>query len=127
MLLKGVLLKYEKNDERIKSLEDFSGNTKAYADYLESAECADDMDYDIYVDLAGNVYERTNGSWKIGHGHNNVHDPREPRNPDDPKSTGRGWKNPWLIYDDEYSFSDEEIDFILSSEPEKSKVLKKKL
>ena len=115
----------EKKDPNIKSLEDFDGDHKAYADYLESAECADDMGYDIYVDMKGNIFERTDGSWKNGHGHDDPNDPRPPRMPNDPKSLGRNWKNPWLIYDEKLSFNEEEIAFIFDEKKSKVKTLKK--
>ena len=37
-----------------KTLKDFNYDYQAYADYLESAECADDDDYDVYADIHGN-------------------------------------------------------------------------
>ena len=83
------------------------------------------MGYDIYVDLRGNIFERTNGSWKNGHGHNNPNDPRPPRTPNDPKSLGRDWKNPWLIYDEKLPFSEEDFTFIFDKGKSKVKTLKK--
>lgn len=80
-----------------KELSDFNYDYQAYADYLESAECADDEGYDIYADANGNIYERTNGSWQIGHGHKNEKTNYD-RKPDDERSIGRPWKNPWLKY-----------------------------
>lgn len=55
-----------------KTLEDFDNDYQAYADYLESAECANDEGYDIYADENGNIYERINGDWTLGHSHKNV-------------------------------------------------------
>ena len=104
----------EKNDKNIKSLEDFNGDHQAYADYLESAECADDMGYDIQADSRGNIYERTNGSWRNGHGHNNTNDPRPPRDPNSESSKGRKWKNNWLI-ENEFSLNEDEVSFIMNN------------
>lgn len=100
-----------------KTLEDFkkwdgSYDYQAFADYLESAECANDDGYDIYADYKGNIYERTDGDWTKGHGHNNVNDPREPRKPNDPSSYGRKWKNPWLKFAEKLNLTEEEIAFI---------------
>ncbi len=96
-----------------KSLEDFNNNYQAYANYLESAKCADDDGYDIYADEKGNIYERTNGSWENGHGHNNVYDKRDPRDPNDSESIGRKWKNNWLKYVSKINLNDEEKNFSL--------------
>lgn len=95
-----------------KTLEDFNYDYQAYADYLESPECANDEGYDIYVDLNGNIYERTDGDWTKGHGHNNVNDPKAPREPNDPSSIGRKWKNPWLKYSEKLNLTAEEIQFL---------------
>ena len=102
-----------------KTLEDFENSDgsydyQAYADYLESAECADDEGYDIYADVDGNIYERTDGICTIVHGHNNVNDPRDPREPNDPKSYGRKWKNPWLKYVEKLNLTQEEIELLNS-------------
>ena len=40
-----------------KTLADFNYDYQAYANYLESAECANDDGYDTYVDINGNIYE----------------------------------------------------------------------
>lgn len=53
-----------------KTLADFNYDYQAYADYLESAECANDEGYDIYADINGNIYE--SDDWTKGHGHKNV-------------------------------------------------------
>lgn len=95
-----------------KTLADFNYDYQAYANYLESAECANDDGYDIYADYNGNIYERTDGDWSKGHGHNNVNDPREPRKPDDPSSAGRKWKNYWLKYAEKLNLTAEEIQFL---------------
>jgi len=95
-----------------KTLEDFNYDYQAYADYLESAECANDEGYDIYADHKGNIYERTDGDWNKGHGHNNVNDPRAPRDSNDPSSIGRKWKNPWLKYAGKLNLTAEEIQFL---------------
>lgn len=100
-----------------KTPEDFKDSNgeidyQAYADYLESAECADDDDYDILVDVkSGNIYERTNGSWKEGHGHDNVFNGYK-RDKDDEKSKGRDWKNPWLKDDTDFEVKAEEQEFV---------------
>ena len=74
-----------------KTLEDFKKSDgtydyQAYADYLDSAECANDDGYDILVDVpSGNIYERTDGDWTKGHGHQNVFNGYD-RDKDDKKS-----------------------------------------
>ena len=78
-----------------KTLEDFNYDYQAYADYLESAECANDEGYDTLVDVqSGNIYE--SDDWTKGHGHKNVFNGYE-RDKDDPKSNSEDhpWKNPW--------------------------------
>lgn len=95
-----------------KELSDFNYDYQKYADYLESAECANDDGYDTYVDYRGNIYERTDGDWTIGHGHNNVNDPRESRKPNDPNSYGRKWRNPWLKYVEKLNLTSEELEFL---------------
>lgn len=76
-----------------KTLADFNYDYQAYADYLESAECANDDGYDTLVDVpSGNIY--TSNDWTKGHGHKNVKNGYN-RPDDDPKSQGRPWKNPW--------------------------------
>ena len=94
-----------------KTLEDFNYDYQAYADYLESAECADDDDYDIYADENGNVYQRTDGSWQIGHGHKNDKTGYD-RKPDDNRSIGRSWKNPWLKYKEKLIIKKEELELL---------------
>lgn len=79
-----------------KELSDFGGDYQAYADYLESAECANDEGYDVIADEKGNIYTPTDGDWTKGHGHQNVHNGYD-RPADDEKSIGRDWKNPWKI------------------------------
>lgn len=77
----------------IKSLDDFNNDYQAYADYLESAECANDEGYDTFVDaLTGDIY--TSSDWTKGHSHQNVFTGYN-RSEDDPKSQGREWKNQW--------------------------------
>lgn len=103
-----------------KTLEDFNYDYQAYADYLESAECADDDDYDIYADINGNVYQRTDGSWQKGHGHKNDKTNYD-RKPDDPSSIGRDWKNPWLKYKEKLILTKEELTLI-KEEPKQLKL-----
>lgn len=96
-----------------KTLEDFKNEKgeydyQAFADYLESSECANDDDYDIYVDEKGNIYERTDGDWTEGHGHTNVYNGYT-RKPEDPNSKNRKWKNPWLKYAKKLNLNEEEI------------------
>lgn len=111
-----------------KTLEDFDNDYQAYADYLESAECADDEGYDIYADEKGNIYERTEGSWVKGHGHNNINDSRPPREPNDPQSYGRKWYNRWLKYMDRIQLSEDEIQLLEKYlEIEKTNKLSKKI
>lgn len=117
-----------------KSLSDFGNDYQAYANYLESAECANDEGYDTYVDIKGNIYQATRGDWTLGHGHNNVNDSRDPRDPDDPSSIGRPWRNPWLKYIDRLNLTSEEIIFLYSNnylsdfiETDKNKLLSKKM
>lgn len=76
-----------------KTLSDFNYDYQAYANYLESAECANDDGYDTLVDVpGGNIY--TSSDWTKGHSHRNVNNGYN-RTEDDPKSQGRPWKNPW--------------------------------
>lgn len=75
-----------------KTLEDFNYDYQAYADYLESAECANDEGYDTYADEKGNIY--TSSDWTKGHSHQNVNTGYN-RPEDDPRSQGRDWKNRW--------------------------------
>lgn len=100
-----------------KTLEDFKKSDgtydyQAYADYLDSAECANDDGYDILVDVpSGNIYERTDGDWTKGHGHQNVFNGYD-RDKDDKKSEGRLWKNPWLKYAEKLNLTSQEIEFL---------------
>lgn len=92
-----------------KDLSDFNYDYQAYANYLESAECANDEGYDTYVDtIGGNIYERTNDDWTKGHGHKNVNNGYD-RDKNDERSEGRNWKNPWLKYAEKLNLSSEEI------------------
>lgn len=76
-----------------KTLADFNNDYQAYADYLESAECANDEGYDTYVNVPkGDIY--TSSDWTKGHSHQNVKTGYN-RTEDDPRSSGRSWKNPW--------------------------------
>lgn len=103
-----------------KTLEDFkmSDGTydyQAFADYLESAECANDDGYDILVDVpSGNIYERTDGDWTKGHGHKNVFNGYD-RDKDDDDSKGRPWKNPWLKYEERLSLTPQEVELLNTS------------
>ncbi len=95
-----------------KTLADFNYDYQAYANYLESAECANDDGYDIYVDVpGGNIYERTDGDWTKGHGHKNVNNGYD-RDKDAENSKGRPWKNNWLKYVEKISLSKEEMEFL---------------
>ena len=104
-----------------KEAEDFKDENgdidyQAYADYLESAECANDDGYDILVDvLSGNIYERTDGDWTKGHGHKNVFNGYD-RNKDaeDSNSDEHPWRNPWLEYNSSYVMTDEEYELVES-------------
>lgn len=105
-----------------KTLSDFNNDYQKYADYLESAECANDDGYDILVDVpSGNIYERTEGDWRKGHGHENVNNGYK-RDKDDPKSKGRSWKNPWLIYLKNLKITLEEIQYIKNNESSKENI-----
>lgn len=78
-----------------KTLKDFNYDYQAYANYLESAECANDDGYDTYVDgINGHIYESIDKDWTKGHSHSNTKTGWE-RDKDDPKSKGRPWKNNW--------------------------------
>lgn len=95
-----------------KTLSDFNYDYQAYANYLESAECANDDGYDVLVDVpSGNIYERTNGDWTQGHGHQNVNNGYD-RDKNDPRSKGRGWKNPWLKYAEKLNLTEQEKQFL---------------
>lgn len=78
-----------------KTLADFNYDYQAYANYLESAECANDDGYDGYGDQHGNYYTPTDGDWTKGHGHKNENTNYD-RKSDDPRSRGRNWKNNWV-------------------------------
>lgn len=103
-----------------KTLDDFikpdgSYDYQAFADYLESAKCANDDGYDILVDVpSGNIYERTDGDWEKGHGHKNVFNGYN-RDKDDKKSKGRPWKNPWLKYEKELNLTLQEVELLNTS------------
>ena len=92
-----------------KTLADFNYDYQAYADYLESAECANDDGYDTYVDTNGNIYE--SDDWTKGHGHKNVNNGYN-RDKDDDRSQGRKWKNPWLKYAKKLNLTSEEVEFL---------------
>lgn|SRR5574344_923894 len=92
-----------------KELSDFNYDYQAYANYLESAECANDEGYDTYADIKGNIY--TSDDWTKGHGHKNVNNDYD-RDKDSDKSKGRGWKNPWLKYAEKLNLTPEEIQFL---------------
>ena len=92
-----------------KTLADFNYDYQAYADYLESAECANDDGYDTYVDQNGNIYE--SDDWTKGHGHKNVNNGYE-RDKNDARSNGRKWKNPWLKYAEKLNLTTQEIEFL---------------
>ncbi len=92
-----------------KTLADFNYNYQAYADYLESPECANDEGYDTYGDANGNIYE--SDDWTKGHGHRNTNNNYN-RDKDDDKSKGRSWKNPWLKYADKLNLTPEEIQML---------------
>lgn len=100
-----------------KTLEDFKKwdgtyDYQAYANYLESAECSNDDEYDILVDVpSGNIYERKDGDWKKGHGHQNVFNGYD-RDKNDKSSEGRPWKNPWLKYAEQLNLTSQEIEFL---------------
>ena len=101
-----------------KTLADFNYDYQKYADYLESAECANDDGYDTYVDEKGNIY--TSDDWTKGHGHENVFNGYK-RDKDDEKSKDRPWKNPWLKYAKRLHLTEEEINFIYKLYTEKHK------
>jgi len=101
-----------------KTLADFNYDHQAYADYLESAECANDDGYSIYADINGNIYE--SDDWTKGHGHKNVYNGYD-RDKDDERSKDRPWKNPWLKYLQKLNLTEEEFNFINSLYQEKNK------
>ena len=94
-----------------KTLADFNYDYQKYADYLESAECANDDGYDAYGDQYGNVYTPTEGDWTKGHGHKNENTNYD-RKPEDKESYGRPWKNPWLKYFTKLNLTCEEMQFL---------------
>lgn len=97
-----------------KELSDFNYDYQAYADYLESAECANDEGYDVFVNAqTGDIYTPTDGDWTKGHGHKNTKTGYD-RDKDDKSSIGRDWKNPWLKYQKNFCISEEEFNYITS-------------
>lgn len=92
-----------------KTLADFNYDYQAYADYLESAECANDDGYDTYADINGNIYE--SDDWTKGHGHKNVNNGYS-RDKDNDRSQGRKWKNPWLKYAEKLNLTPAEFEFL---------------
>ena len=97
-----------------KSLSDFGYDYQAYANYLESAECANDEGYSTYVDVpGGNIYESTDGDWTKGHGHQNVNNGYN-RDKDSASSKGRPWKNNWLKYSEKLNLTKEEMQFLIN-------------
>lgn len=99
-----------------KTLSDFGGDHKKYADYLESPQCTNDDGYDVIADQYGNVYTPTNGDWEQGHGHKNPNTNYD-RKPDAPASKGRPWKNPWLKYVEELILTENDIEFLKTLYP----------
>lgn len=91
-----------------KTLEDFNNDYQAYADYLESAECANDEGYTIYADEKGNEYEAIDGDWTKGHSHKKENSNWQGRSLDDPKSKGRPWSNKWKKYNEFERFVNDE-------------------
>ena len=106
-----------------KTLEDFGYDYQKYANYLESAECANDEGYSIYADEKGNIYE--SDDWTKGHGHKNTENGYN-RDKDDARSQGRSWKNPWLKYEQGLNLTPEEINFLNISQVE-NKVQKRRV
>lgn len=94
-----------------KELSDFNGDYQAFADYLESAECANDEGYDVVADEKGNIYEPTDGDWTKGHGHINTNNGYN-RPSDSPKSIGRPWKNNWAVLATLSNLSFEELQIV---------------
>jgi len=107
----------------VKSPDEFRDNKgnvdyQAYANYLESAECADDEGYDIFVDEKGNIYERTDGSWQVGHGHKNAFATEwQGREPNDSESYGRDWHNIYAILKTLSKLSFEELQLVEKVHP----------
>lgn len=96
-----------------KELSDFNGDYQKFADYLESAECANDEGIDVVADENGNIYTPTNGDWTQGHGHINVKNGYN-RPSDSPKSIARPWKNNWAILETLSNLSFEELQIVES-------------
>lgn len=92
-----------------KELSDFGYDYQAYANYLESAECANDEGYSVYADIKGNIYE--SDDWTKGHGHRNTNNGYN-RDKNDSRSSGRPWKNPWLKYASKLGLTEEEIQLV---------------
>ncbi len=95
----------------VKTLADFDNDYQAYADYLESAECTNDGEYDVIADQYGNVYTPTEGDWTKGHGHKNENTNYD-RPSDSKDSYGRDWKNPWLKYAGKLNLTLAEVEFL---------------
>ena len=95
-----------------KTLSDFNYDYQAYANYLESAECANDDGYSVYGDQYGNVYEAIDGDWTKGHSHINENSNWEGRGLDHPASKGRPWKNNWLKYAEKLNLTPADIQLI---------------
>lgn len=100
-----------------KTLEDFNYDYQAYADYLESAECANDDGYDTYVDgINGHIYEPIDGDWTKGHSHENTNTGWK-RDKDDPKSKGRDWKNNWAALSSLALLAYEDLQLVQATDP----------
>lgn len=99
----------------IKTLSDFNYDYQAYANYLESAECANDEGYDVYAE-GRNVYTPTDGDWTKGHGHyvdnSGLNKPDYNRDANDERSKGRPWYNKWLKYAEKLNLTSQEIEFL---------------
>lgn len=95
-----------------KSLEDFDNDYQKYADYLESAECANDDGYTIFADEKGNEYEAIDGDWTKGHSHKKRNSDWEGREKEHPDSKGRHWYNKWLKYSDKLELTKEEVELL---------------
>ena len=129
IFLKGEKLSniFKKGDKKMarKTLKDFNYDYQKYADYLESAECANDDGYDVYGDQYGNVYTPTEGDWTKGHGHKNENTNYD--RPEDAKeSYGRKWKNPWLKYASKLNLTLEEVQFLASENEDVKQLCKKR-
>ena len=94
-----------------KTLKDFNGDAQAYANYLESAEHANDQGYDVIADAKGNIYTSTNNDWTQGHGHKNVFTGYD-RPADDKESIGKKWYERWLKYSDKIILTEEEVQLL---------------